>query len=253
MTDRLRVFSIILLLSFVSPALADESISLKQGYLMLKPSGQFAADAATAGTRVDMATDMGLGQSNGSITELAVQLEDSRFSVAYLPIRLDGAGILNRNVNFNGTVYAANATINSSMQLDMIDLAYTYFLLNMDDLPSRTQLGVQASLKIVQAELALANVTTGASQSVSQTVPIPTIGLYGRVALADFLGLNGRVQYISVAGNRLLDADVQIEFSPMPMAGIYGGYRQMDIKLSASGLYADAKLSGPYFGAMVRF
>lgn len=237
-----------------TPALADEAISLKVGYMTLQPSGQFGATAAgLVGTNVDVRNDLGLDRSNNVHAEAAIQLGDSRLSVGYMPIKSTGTGTLTQAVNFNGTTYTAATSVNSTLKADIIDIAYTYYLINMDDMPSRLQLGIEASLKYTKAEVSMKTTVGGVTQTRSATAPIPTIGLRGRVALADFIGLSGRIGYLGYAGNRFLDADAQLEFSPLPMVGIYGGYRHLDLKVDNSGVLVDTRIAGPYVGALVRF
>jgi len=53
--------------------------------------------------------------------------------------------------------------------------------------------------------------------------------------------------------NNFLDAEAQIEFSPLPMMGIYAGYRYFDLKIDESDLFVETDFSGPFGGLMVRF
>jgi len=46
---------------------------------------------------------------------------------------------------------------------------------------------------------------------------------------------------------------VQLEFSPLPLVGLYGGYRLLDLKVDESDVLLDASFSGPFVGALVRF
>ncbi|NIQ09668.1 MAG: hypothetical protein GWO23_08290, partial [Gammaproteobacteria bacterium] len=53
--------------------------------------------------------------------------------------------------------------------------------------------------------------------------------------------------------NSYMDVDAQVEFSPLPLVGVYAGYRYLDIDVNESDVFIDATFSGPYAGAMVRF
>ncbi len=240
-------------LAFAPAAQADETIAIKLGYQILKPSGQFAGvTGGGAGTRVDMKNDLNFKNSNQPTAELSFQFGDSRIGIGVLPLTFKGDGKLAKTVTFNGKTYAASTNVHSEVKADILDLSYAYYLVNMDDLPSRFQLGVEASLKVVNAKASMSSAITGA-QSVSGTAPIPTIGLRARVALADFVGLSGRVGYLGYAGNKFLDADAQIEFSPLPTLGVYGGYRSLQIKVDKSNVYWNTTFAGPYIGGFVRF
>ena len=241
-----------LMLGMSTYAHADETISIKAGYMVLTPSGQFAATANNiTGTRIDLEQDLNFDNSQQAIGEVAISLGDSMISVAYIPIDFSGSGVLTRNINFNGQNFGLGTTVTSTFKADIIDAGYTYYLVNMDDLPSRFQLGIEAAVKTVIAKTTMVSAT--ANTSTNTTIPIPTMGLRGRVALADFIGLSGRVGYLGYSGNKFLDADVQIEFSPLPTIGIYAGYRHLKLEIDSNGVFANTTMQGPYAGAFFRF
>ncbi|MDX8401018.1 MAG: hypothetical protein R8K47_00145, partial [Mariprofundaceae bacterium] len=71
-------------LGFAPAAQADETVSVKLGFQILKPSGQFAGQVNGVGTRVDMQNDLGFKDSKQPTAELAFQFGDSRFSIGAL-------------------------------------------------------------------------------------------------------------------------------------------------------------------------
>lgn len=125
-------------LTIAAAAHADETISVKLGYMLLSPSGQFASSGnAIAGTRIDMESDLNFDNSLQPTGEVAVSLGDSVLSLGYIPLDFSGSGALNRTVSFNGQNFALGTTATSSFKADIIDFGYTRYLINMDDLPSR--------------------------------------------------------------------------------------------------------------------
>ncbi|MDT8443168.1 MAG: hypothetical protein RQ722_02655 [Desulfuromonadales bacterium] len=84
-------------------------------------------------------------------------------------------------------------------------------------------------------------------------VPIPTLGARARISVADYLSVVGRVGYLEYDGNSFMDIDVQIEYSPIPMVGLFAGYRYLDIDVDENDVLIDAAFAGPYAGALVRF
>jgi len=241
------------MLFYASVAQADEAISLKLGYANLNPGGSFASSNLTAATRMGVDSLLALKNNSGITAEAAIQFGDHRLSFGVLPISVKGSKSLTTPITFGNKTYIAGSTVSSSLKSTIYDIAYTYYFINMDDLPSRLQLGVEFSVKVNQIKASLSATGVGAS-SISTTAPIPTLGLRGRVALADFIGLVGRVGYLSV-GKRgsYLDVDSQIEFSPLPMVGIYAGYHYIKIKVNTSSVYTDLRFSGPYIGGLARF
>jgi len=254
-----RCFVLLAILALTAlPARADEMVSLKAGYQVLSPEGDFAVSGSgLIGTPIDLERDLGYDDSENLTAEAALQLGPFRLSAGYLPIEFSGQGTLNRTINFNGKEYSGSAQAASDVDIDLYDIGLTYHLLNFDDLPVRFQLGPEVAVKVVDANLTLdgeelsTGLTTHEEESV--TVPIPTVGARMRIGLSDFIGLVGRVGYMEVNDNSFLDADAQLEFSPLPLVGVYGGYRYFDVQVDESDVYIDARFSGPYVGAFVRF
>jgi len=234
----------------MSTAQADETIMLKVGYASISSTGQVSSTGAgIAGTLLNLDNTLALQKSNNITLEAAIQLGDSRFSLSYMPLKFKGTKLVTTPVQFNGKSFASN--VSSTLDSSIIDLSYTYYLVNLDDIPSRLQIGIESSLKFVSSKALLS--TTGLSQAVSANVPIPTLGLRGRIALADFVGISANVGYLGYAGNSFMDAQIQVEFSPLPTLGVYAGYRQIALKVDKVGLKVDTTFAGPFAGAFFRF
>jgi outer membrane protein len=239
-------------------ALADEIVSFKAGYLVLSPEGTFAVDSGSiGGTHIDLENDLGYDDSEEFFGEVALQLGPFRLAGSYTPIKFSGDGSFSQPVNFNGQTFAANLATASDVDLKLYDVGLTWHIINFDDLPVRLQLGPEIAVKYLDADLSLDGVESGSglriSESESYSAPFPTIGARARVGIADYLALVGRVGYLGYKDNSFLDVDGQIEFSPLPLVGVFGGYRYMDIQVDESDVYIDAQFSGPYGGLLVRF
>jgi len=258
-----RLFQIVLLTLALSgmacgPVLADEIVSLKAGYLMLSPEGQFAVDGnLLTGDQVDLESDLGFDDSENFTLEGALNLGPFRLSVGYLPMEYTGSGQITRQIQFGDTLFQANANTQSEIKIDIVDAGVTWHIINFDDLPTRIQLGPELAVKVVDAEATFTGVEVGSGLTITETesvtAPIPTIGAQARIGLSDLIGLVGRVGYMEYDDNSFLDAEAQIEFSPIPLAGIYGGYRYFDLQVDDSGVFIDAQFAGPFAGAFVRF
>ncbi len=254
MVTGLRVsFVVIFFLIFSYTVHADESFSLKVGYQMLSPSGDLAAEVSGIGTTLDLENDLDLDDSENITAELAVTLGDFKLTAGYLPLSFEGNTRLSRPIIFDGDLFTAGTQVVSSLDVDILDLGLTWYFINMDDASTRFQLGVELAAKITDAEAQLNDLTFNTSESISETLPIPTLGLRGRVAFGDFVGVNGRVGYLGYSDNHFLDADIQLEVSPIPLLGAYAGYRFLDIEIDESDFFLDSDFSGFYAGAFFRF
>jgi outer membrane protein len=251
------LFVLALLLLLPLQSMADELVSLKVGVIKLSPEGSFASGdttiAAAVPTEVDIEDDLDFDDKTKVMAEVALQLGAFRLSAGYLPLDFDGTSALTRNIVFENQTFAAGTTVEGNLDVDLYDLALAWHIVNIDDAPVRFQFGPELSVKIVDGEVSVMDQTTGIREEVSGTAPVPTIGARARVGLGDFVALIGRVGYLKVSGNSFLDADAQVEFSPLPFVGVFGGYRHLDLDIDENDILIDATFAGPYAGAFVRF
>ncbi len=248
---------LLFLLTLSSTSFADELLSIKAGYQLLSPEGTIAGTSNGVGGKFDVRRDLDLDDSTGFTGEIALNWGKSRISFNYLPISFSGTGTLKVDGTFNGKTFSINDRVKSELDIALYDISYSYFLVNLDDLPARVQLGIELAVKVADADVMLRNLGNGVitpfEETESALAPIPTVGVRGRVALADFIGLVGRAGYMEYDGNYFLDAEAQVEFSPIPTVGLYAGYRYFDLKIDESDLFVETQFSGPFGGLLVRF
>lgn len=238
-------------LLFSATCFADEFLSLKAGYQLLSPEGSIAGTVNGEGTELDLERDLNLDDSENVTAEIVLKWGDSQLSFNYLPISFSGTGTLTVDGTFNGETFSIDDIAKTDLNIDLYDIGYTYYLLNFDDLPTRFQLGLELAVKVADVDVTLD--TVNFDESESGTVPIPTVGVRSRIALADFLGVIGRIGYMEFDGNHFLDTEAQLEFSPIPMVGLYAGFRYFDLKIDEDDIFVETKFSGPFAGLMVRF
>lgn len=254
MSNSLRfLFLALVMLLVTSPALADEFLSIKAGYQMLEPEGSIAVSDNGFGSKLDVDKDLHLDDSEELLAEVALQLGDSRLTFSYLPIDFSGSGSIPFTGSYNGQVFNSGDHVTTGIKLDLYDVGYTYYLINMDDVPTRFQLGIEFSVKVADLEVEFTDSITGLDESDSLFVPLPTLGIRSRIALADLVGISLRAGYFEYDENSILDADIQLEFSPIPNAGLFIGYRFFDLEVDEQDLYVSLEISGPYAGLLVRF
>lgn len=242
----------ILLLSAGS-ARADELLSLKGGYQLLSPSGSLAGTVNGIGQQLDLDRDLNLDDSQNITAEIALQWGAARLSLNYLPIEFSGAGTLTVAGTFNGQSFSVSDRVNSRLTLDLYDFGLTYYLINLDDLPTRFQLGLELAVKVVDAEVRFHDLTQDFDESEAVTAPIPTLGARARIGLSDLLAVVGRIGYMEYDKNHFIDAEAQLEFSPIPMVGVFAGYRYFDLQIDDPDVLVETDFAGPYAGLLVRF
>ncbi len=250
-----KKLAILSLLCFLSTsAYADEVFSFKAGYLKLVPDGEVSVSAdGLAGATLDLADDMGLDDSDDYFLEAALQLGSFRLFAAYLPISFSGDNVLTENVDFKGETFVLGSRVESKVNIDIYEAGLAWFLINVDDLPVRVQFGPEMSVKYIDAHVEMQASVLDLDEFEDFGVPIPSLGARGKLAIADYLGVFGRVGYLKYNGSSFMDIDAQVEFSPLPLVGIFAGYRYLDIDVDANDVIIDAAFAGPYVGALVRF
>lgn len=256
MLTKCKVASLLaLVLLLPMTGFADELFLIKGGYQLLTPEGSVAGTVNGEGTEIDVDRDLNLDDSENFTGEVALQWGRSRISLNYLPIDFSGTGTLTLDGTFNGQPFSVDDTVVSDLTIDLYDIGYTFYFINLDDLPARLQLGLEASVKVADAQVTLKNLNPDRefTETESVTAPIPTIGVRSRLALADFLSITGRIGYLEVDTNHFLDAEAQVEFSPLPLLGLYAGYRHFDLKIDEDDLFVETKFSGPFAGLFFRF
>lgn len=236
-----------------SAVLADETFSLKAGYASVEADGKFAGEDGGTGTRIDFEGDLDFDDSDNAIIEGALQLGRFRFSAGYVPLEFSGNGTLTNDVTFDGQTFSSGSTVQSDVEIEVFDLAAAFHVIDIDDGPTRLQLGPELSIKLSDVSMSVRDTSSGQRESVNATVPIPTIGARGRLTIGDYLGVVGRVGYLEVDENSFLDTDVQVEYSPLPLVGFFAGYRYVDVDLDESDAVLQATFSGPYAGVLMRF
>lgn len=232
---------------------ADELFSAKIGYIDMAPSGTVAGNVDTIGVSLDVEGDLNLDNSQDITAEVALQLGNFRLGAGYLPIDFSGTGTVTVDGSFNGQPISVDDSVTSALTADLIDLSLTYFFINMDDLPSRFQLGIEISGKFIDADSTLTNNTNPYTETNSESAVIPTIGARMRFGLGDLISFSARAGYMEIDDDSFLDIDAQIEFSPLPALGIYAGYRILELNVDQSDFFMDTEFSGAYAGVFARF
>lgn len=245
----LALFSLI-----VTPAFAEEILSVKSGYLKLEPAGHVAVSVPNVdGTEADLKDDLGGDDSSSVFLEAALQLGSFRLFAAYLPIRFSGDSVLAKKLDFNGETFVLGSRVESEVDINIYEAGLSWFLLKMDSSAVRVQFGPEVAVKYVDARVELKSNAFGLNESESFGAPVPTVGVRGKLGLADWLGVAGRIGFMECDSSSFMDVDAQLEVSPLPLFGLFAGYRYLDINIDESDVLIDATFTGPYAGALIRF
>jgi hypothetical protein len=98
------------------------------------------------------------------------------------------------------------------------------------------------------------------SGSATVTVPMPTLGGIVRAYLAESLsvtaeltGIKAPKSFEETFAGKFVDLDLYGTLNLGRNLGVQGGYRSLDVDYVVDEDSGNLKLTGPYFGGMVRF
>jgi outer membrane protein len=242
----------ILLLAGSAFAASGFEVGARGAYWFPKLTGS-AQTNATGDTRFDFKDTLGVKDENIPFGEAFLRLGNTTLRVGYAQIALDGSRMLADNVTFNGTTYAVNDNVISSLDMKMVDGQVQFDLLRPDVGVASFNIGLILAVKYVDGKVELSSTAKGKTTK-DFKAPIPMVGAAAGVGvLKDMIRVDARATGIAYSGNHLYDADACASFAPLPFIRIQGGYRYIDLKIDKDDTLASFKLKGPYVGAQVSF
>lgn len=201
-------------------------------------------DASLVGTEIDLVDTLGMDdKKNFWEARVDLNLGSHHLRYAYMPLSWDGSKTITQAVNFQGKTYSASAKVDSSLDILYQRLGYRYDII--DTLGNKIGIIFDVKVLDIDARLKSSSPTT-IDKSYSVTAPIPTVGLGAQIGLPFLFTVGAEVTGIAYNGNHLIDGEALINFEPIPLVTISGGYRVFDLKVKDGDDNVDFKLKGPF-------
>jgi hypothetical protein len=220
------------------------------------PQLELASEAlGIIGTRINAVSDLGVQQRR--IGELRIVLRPAqkhKFRVNYLPMTYNAVSTVHREFVFNGLRYGVNLPVSTDLSWKTWLLGYEYDFLYRD----RWFAGFVMQFKMtdVQANLQ-APIGT---QFTRAQAPIPNIGGIARVYVAPNISVTGELVGFKIPDSvsedyraHYFDFDLYGTVNFNPYVGAQFGYRSIDVGYLIESDQGDFKMSGLYFGGVVRY
>lgn len=243
---------VMIFLGLSVPATAFE-IGARGYYWFPGLSGDLKVDGnGVIGTTVDLEDDLGMGDESYPIIEIFAGLGDHHLSLSYYSADYDGTKTLSKPINFNGQTYATNTLITTNLKYDVYDFMYQYDLLDFENMLAGCSLGLVGKLKLFEGSVAVKSAAVSTEEDF--TAPIPMIGFNFHMGLlADILEARLLVAGIGYSGNKILDSQIDISFTPFPFLDIHGGYRLFKVDVDADDVEFNYNTSGPFVAVTLSF
>lgn len=242
------LFAIFVVSLFVYSS-AEAVVSVEGRYWFTELSSKVQATTpGLVGTDIYLKDTLGMDKSkNFGEGRIELHLGSHRFRYSYTELSWEGHKTITQSVNFAGQAYAANTRVDSKLNMVYQRVGYRYDIIDT----MGNQVGIIFDFKHIGIDANLNG--SGINQSSSTTLPIPTIGLGGRLALPFLFSLSAEASGIASGGNYLIDGEASLKFTPVSFAAISGGYRVLDMKMINAGNKVDFTIQGPFVTVNVEF
>ncbi len=156
-----------------------------------------------------------------------------RLELSYFELRRRSSKILDRDIDFGDETFLAGTEVATSMDSEFVRLAYSYSLMR----DRQKELGVTAGLTYARFETGLSADGTQQSERLKVKAPLPTIGVFGSVALGSTWRLSADANVFALDFDRFdgfmayLNLGIDRKFGGNIGAGM--GYNFYGVRLNA--------------------
>lgn len=156
-----------------------------------------------------------------------------RFELGYFELQRRGLTTLERDINFGDETFVAGTEVETSMRSEVLRLAYSYSLMR----DQQKEFGVSLGLSFSQFETGLSAASTQQSERLKVDVPLPTLGVFGSVAIGSEWRLSADIDLFALDFDRYdgymtyVSLDLDRNFGDVFSAGI--GYNLYGIRLES--------------------
>ncbi|MEE4277910.1 MAG: hypothetical protein V2I82_05495 [Halieaceae bacterium] len=216
-------------------------------------STRLDASAGDPGTDVDLEKELGLSRSDSVFRVDAFYSfnEAHRIDVSWFDLSRSSSTQIERDIEWNGTLYPVDTTVNSQFDLDIYKLAYTWSFWRKD----RNFLGVTGGLYIADTGTSLSADTIGAREVTSATAPLPVIGLRGQYFLTQKWSVRASGEFFLFESGDwdgdLVDLYLGVDYELSDRIAVGVGFNSVTFDLGVSKENFAGQLDWGYSGGLV--
>jgi len=251
-----------LVLVFISPAFSwgefdlwnaeDFNLELEGRYWNPKLSSTVKIVESGIGTDVKLVEDLGFDEKK-DFGEVRLQFKffsRNKISLSYLPMKWDADQVLTRTIQFSGESYPVGTRVESKLDMKLFKAGYEFdFIAGKHGF-----LGATFDVMVAATHLELKAASLAIDEKHDSTVPIPMIGLAGRISPIPWVSLTAKVSGLPMGGyGYVFDAEGSLDINPIKFVTISGGYRFLRANAEIDDNSVDYKLDGPFAALKVRF
>ncbi len=207
------------------------------------------------GSTIDFKKDLGL--TDQRFNELHLVLRPARkhkFRLQYIPMEFVQESTIQRDIKFNGQLYAKGLPVNSVLNWKAYRFAYEYDFL----VKNRGFAGFILDAKYTDVTASLKSPLV--EEFIHAQAPIPAIGGIGRVYVVPNISITGELTGVKIPDSvskrykaHYADLDIYGTVNFTNNIGVKGGYRSFDVGYHVDSDIGAFTLRGIYFGVVARY
>jgi hypothetical protein len=230
----------------------DYNIEIEGRYWMPKLDATVKVVESNLGSDINLVNDLGFDdRKNFGEGHLQVKFaRKHKFNFSFIQLKWEGDKNITRPIEFGGQIFTVDTNVQSKANLDLYKAGYEYdFLLGKTGF-----LGGTIDVLVAKVDVELKAPALAINEKEDKTVPIPMIGLIGRIYPIKWVNLTGKVSGIPLGSyGYVIDAEASLNINPVKYVGISGGYRYLQTNLKYDNNFLDFKLNGPFVALDIRF
>jgi len=209
---------------------------------------------ALPGTAFDFKQDLGIDDEPLADLRLSVFTgPNSRLRLAYTRASYAGDTILDRTIQFNGSVFPASTRVVSDLDLHYARLGWIW---QLPVIPDKLRVGpvVEAKAFVASATLDAPATTPRLRETERVAVVIPSAGLALDLSLHPLIDLFAEGSALTLGDRgRVIDAEAGVRVHLVKFLTMIAGYRFFEVRGEEDHSFARLQLSGPFVGVTFRF
>jgi hypothetical protein len=245
-----------LVLGSPTTALADdENFSVSLGLFLTERDSQTRVDGTIpdSGTPVDLENDLGLDKSDNvfRIDGYYRFNEKHRIDFSVFDLSRSASKEIEKEIDWNDTIYPIDTTVDASLDLAIYKLAYTWSFMRRDS----GYLGLTAGLYTADIGTSISAESIGRSSSGGVTAPLPVLGLRGQYDFSERWSLRASAEIFAIEygyfSGSLYDVFTSVDYQITDHVALGAGINVVNINVGVSKPNLDGDLDWRYDGGLL--
>ncbi len=233
----------------------DERYSLSLGLFVTDRNSNTRVDASagSSGTVVDLENDLGLDTSDSvfRVDGYIRFAKKHRFDFSVFDLSRTSSTLIQRDIEWNGTLFPVDTVVDSTFDLSIYKAAYTWAFLQRDS----GYLGVTAGLYVADFGYAVSAPTLGEREIAEVTAPLPVFGLRGERQFSEKWSFRASGEFFVLEygdfDGSLYDLYVGLDYQVMDHMAVGIGINSVRVNIGITRPNASGNLDWRYDGGLI--